>query len=1060
MPSSTPKSSRPSESPKKSQTQSQEKKKANTSAAIKKDDKPAGRDIRGFGSTSTARNGSGSNRASGTGKKPITIDDSDDEEEEKVEKKPSVNSKLAAASSKATTSKHFASSSSSSHKPIVLDSSDESLTPPPKSEPETKAKSSAATKVKVESKPVPAKRKELVVSSDEDQDEEAKVDVRPSARKRQSLGGGLGKKVNYLESSDEDEEEVESKPTITTKGKGPAKKKEPSPTKVDSESESESESDEDEFIDDEDNDDRPKKGKAKSKAAPKSKATPRKAPTTAKKATPVKKTTPAKKPAAKLEEKDDGEKDGGGEKKKSTFNWRAAAAARSAGPRAPGSKEIPEGAPDCLAGLTFVFTGELESLGREEAQELVKRYSGKITSGPSGKTSYVVIGDNAGAAKLKTITEKKIPTMTEDEFLEFIRSRSAGGEMDEKAAKKREAEEKKIQQQARELEEREKAEERDRKRKEKALEGTGIAAKKVAPASAQLWTTKYAPQNLKEICGNKAPVERLGLWLQEWQKNYKSGFKKPGKDGMGIYRAVLISGPPGIGKTTSAHLMAKQAGYNPIELNASDARSKKLVENFTNIDNASLDGFFQGSGVKSTTVADVRVDSRTCLIMDEVDGMSAGDRGGVGALNGLIKKTRIPMVLICNDRTLQKMKPLQGTTYNMTFRRPQPAEIRSRIMSILFKEKMKIQPNVVDELVKGVNSDIRQVLNMLSTYKLGKNQMDFDEGKNLVKLNEKNTILTPFTIIDKLTGPYAFSKTSKETLGDRMELYFHDFSFVPLFMQEHYIKTSPALTNNLDGPPKDLKHLELLSKAADSVSDGDLIDRMIHGSEQHWSLLPLHAVASTVKPASLIYGPMRSTGGGPGAWGPAFPQWLGQNSKQGKLGRQLTDIQIRMRLRVSGSRAEIREQYMPLLASKIVLPLVQRGQEAVEETIEYMDEYYLGKDDWDALVELGVDTMSENIITKKIPTAVKSAFTRQYNKADHPIAFHKGDMFAASKKKIADTGPAPDNEDVFEEDEPVPDDVSEKEEEEVNDVTKDKLIKAVKPKGASAKGKAVSKAKK
>ena len=47
---------------------------------------------------------------------------------------------------------------------------------------------------------------------------------------------------------------------------------------------------------------------------------------------------------------------------------------------------------------------------------------------------------------------------------------------------------------------------------------------------------------------------------------------------MGIYRAVLISGAPGIGKTTSAHLMAKQAGYNPIELNASDARSKKLVE--------------------------------------------------------------------------------------------------------------------------------------------------------------------------------------------------------------------------------------------------------------------------------------------------------------------------------------------------------------------------------------------------------------------------------------------------------------------------------------------------
>ena len=58
----------------------------------------------------------------------------------------------------------------------------------------------------------------------------------------------------------------------------------------------------------------------------------------------------------------------------------------------------------------------------------------------------------------------------------------------------------------------------------------------------------------------------------------KSGFKKPGKDGMNCYRAALITGSPGIWKTTSAHLCAKLAGFTPIELNASDARSKKLVE--------------------------------------------------------------------------------------------------------------------------------------------------------------------------------------------------------------------------------------------------------------------------------------------------------------------------------------------------------------------------------------------------------------------------------------------------------------------------------------------------
>jgi hypothetical protein len=51
---------------------------------------------------------------------------------------------------------------------------------------------------------------------------------------------------------------------------------------------------------------------------------------------------------------------------------------------------------------------------------------------------------------------------------------------------------------------------------------------------------------------------------------------------------------------------------------------------------------FGADGMQSTTaVGDLRVDHKTCLIMDEVDGMSAGDRGGVGALNGLIKKTRV-----------------------------------------------------------------------------------------------------------------------------------------------------------------------------------------------------------------------------------------------------------------------------------------------------------------------------------------------------------------------------------------------------------------------------------
>ena len=57
------------------------------------------------------------------------------------------------------------------------------------------------------------------------------------------------------------------------------------------------------------------------------------------------------------------------------------------------------------------------------------------------------------------------------------------------------------------------------------------------------------------------------------------------------------------------------------------------------------------------------------MIMDEVDGMSAGDRGGVGAMNALIKKTKIPIICIANDKGAQKLKPLQYTTFSLSFRK-------------------------------------------------------------------------------------------------------------------------------------------------------------------------------------------------------------------------------------------------------------------------------------------------------------------------------------------------------------------------------------------------------
>ena len=58
------------------------------------------------------------------------------------------------------------------------------------------------------------------------------------------------------------------------------------------------------------------------------------------------------------------------------------------------------GAENCLEGLTFVITGVLESLERDEAADIIKKYGGKVTTSVSGRTSYIVVGEEAGESKL------------------------------------------------------------------------------------------------------------------------------------------------------------------------------------------------------------------------------------------------------------------------------------------------------------------------------------------------------------------------------------------------------------------------------------------------------------------------------------------------------------------------------------------------------------------------------------------------------------------------------------------------------------------------------------
>lgn len=562
------------------------------------------------------------------------------------------------------------------------------------------------------------------------------------------------------------------------------------------------------------------------------------------------------------------------------FDFRSAAQRSQAAPAA-GSKEIPTGADNCLAGLTFVFTGLLEALQREEGIELVKRYGGKVTGGPSSKTSYVVLGNDAGPKKLETIAKYNLKVINENGLFELIRRLPANGG-DGKAAEKFEAKQKEEERKAEllavemEKQERQAAEDAADTKKAGNFNRTGKATgipqqQGVINIDTRLWTVKYAPTTTSMICGNKTQVDKLQAWLRAWPSNLRTQFRKPGRDGFGVYRAVMIHGPPGIGKTTAAHLAVKLEGYDVVESNASDTRSKKLVETGLKgvLDTTSLLGYFARGDKK------VEAEKRKLvLIMDEVDGMSAGDRGGVGALAAACKKTTVPIILICNDRRLPKMKPFDSVTFDLQFKKPTVDQIRSRIMTICYREGLKIPINVINALIEGSRADIRQVINMLSTAKLDQDVMNFDQSKKMSKSWEKQVILKPWDIVNKVLGGGMFASNSTSTLNDKIELYFNDHEFSSLMLQENYLGTNPILANNFSGKERALKLLELADNAAESISDGDLVDRMIHGSQQQWSLMPTHAVFSFVRPANFMSGSLAGNQ-------TRFTSWLGNNSKQG-----------------------------------------------------------------------------------------------------------------------------------------------------------------------------------
>ncbi|KAM4854962.1 replication factor C subunit 1 [Thomomys bottae] len=712
------------------------------------------------------------------------------------------------------------------------------------------------------------------------------------------------------------------------------------------------------------------------------------------------------------------------------------------GPKALGSKEIPKGAENCLEGLIFVITGVLESIERDEAKSLIERYGGKVTGNVSKKTNYLVMGRDSGQSKSDKAAALGTKIIDEDGLLNLIRT------MPGKKSKYEIAVEAEMKKEKTKLERTpQKSNQGKRKssptKKESESKKNKLTPKKDSPRKAikqktkeasvfsrgldfseqvanetdgdskagdladdssenqvenLLWVDKYKPTSLKTIIGQQGDqscANKLLRWLRNWHKSspeerkHAAKFGKcAGKDDGSSFKAALLSGPPGVGKTTTASLVCQELGYSYVELNASDTRSKNSLKAVVaeSLNNTSIKGFYSGGSGGAASGS-----TKHALVMDEVDGMAGSeDRGGIQELIGLIKHTKIPIICMCNDRNHPKIRSLVHYCFDLRFQRPRVEQIKGAMMSIAYKEGLKIPPPAMNEIILGANQDIRQVLHNLSMWCAQNKALTYDQAKANSHRAKKDIKMGPFDVARKVFA--AGEETAHMSLMDKSDLFFHDYSIAPLFVQENYLHVKPKAAG---GDMK--KHLMLLSRAADSICDGDLVDSQIR-NKQNWSLLPTQAIYASVLPGELMRGYMTQF--------PSFPSWLGKHSTTGRHDRLVQDLALHMSLRTYCSKRTVNMDYLSHVRDALVQPLIAQGAEGVQDVVTLMDAYYLMKEDFENIMEISSWGGKPSPFSKLDPK-VKAAFTRAYNKEAHltPYALQ---VVRASRSS---TGPALDPED-------------------------------------------------